>query len=188
MKLIIGLGNPGKKYNSTRHNIGFAVIDRIARSFNTTFRNFAGVAEISDKIDILNTSIILAKPITYMNESGLAVRKIIDYYKIPVSDTIVIVDDLNINLGVLRFRTKGSAGGHNGLKSIIAHLGSNEFSRLRLGVGPAPAGDTSDFVLSKFSAGRKKDVDDMMARAQDAVELWLNEDELTVMNKINGTV
>ena len=119
-KLIIGLGNPGRQYNGTRHNIGFAVVDRLAESFNISFHNFSHVAELSDRANMPDTSVMLAKPITYMNESGIAVRKLVEYYKVSLENVLVVVDDFSIDFGSLRFRIKGSAGGHNGLKSIYA--------------------------------------------------------------------
>ena len=134
MKLIVGLGNPGKQYENTRHNVGFEVIDVMCQRHGITLKldkNFDGYIG-SYQND--NEKILVLKPTTFMNLSGQSVIKVASYFKVPIDDIIVIVDDINLDLGVLRLREKGSAGGHNGLKSIISHLGTNEFKRLRVGI------------------------------------------------------
>jgi PTH1 family peptidyl-tRNA hydrolase len=164
IKLIVGLGNPDARYKNTRHNIGFDVIEQVAHDAPALW----GETKLGAKA--LAASLPggqkLLKPLEYMNNSGLAVRAMADYYRIAPAEILVIVDDFSLLLGVLRLRPSGSAGGHNGLKSIIEHLGTNEFPRLRCGIGPVPPGwDPADFVLSKFTAEESTAVEDMIKRA-----------------------
>ena len=154
MKLIVGLGNPEAKYDGTRHNVGFAVADEIAKSLGTTFRQNLKKAVVAPAI-YNGEKILIAKPQTYMNLSGESVRPLADYYHIPVEDIIIIVDDVNLDIGRIRLRPGGSAGGHNGLKSIEQHLGTAEYARLRVGVGAAK-GELINHVLGRF-AGEEKD-------------------------------
>lgn len=151
--MIVGLGNPGKKYESTRHNAGFIAIDRIAESVSARidrakFHALVGEGEIG------GVRVLLMKPETYMNNSGVAVAEAASFYKIPPQRVIILSDDISLEPGFIRIRRKGSAGGHNGLKSIIEHLGSEEFPRIKIGVGkkPSPDYDLADWVLGKFSA------------------------------------
>ena len=151
MKLIIGLGNPGKQYEYTRHNIGFEVIDALAKEWNAplTSTKFNGMYATVHRPE---GKVILLKPLTYMNLSGECVRPIMDYFDVDVEDIIVIYDDLDLETGKLRLRQKGSAGGHNGIKSLIQHLGTQQFNRIRVGVDRPPAGmKVADYVLAKFS-------------------------------------
>ena len=139
MKLIVGLGNPGKEYSGTRHNVGFAVIDELSNEYSIDvskgkFKGVYGEGRIN------NERVILLKPLTYMNLSGESIKAVSDFYKIPVEDIIVIYDDISLPVGGLRIREKGSAGGHNGIKSIIAHLKTDEFPRIKVGVGSKPEG------------------------------------------------
>ena len=186
MKLIVGLGNPGKQYEHTRHNIGFDVIDALAdkwdASLNQTKFNgmFATVHRPEGKV-------ILLKPLTYMNLSGECVRPLMDYFDIDVEDVIVIYDDLDLETGKLRLRQKGSAGGHNGIKSLIQHLGTQQFDRIRVGVSRPPAGmKVADYVLAKFSKEDAPIVEDAIKKSCDAVEASLTKPFLDVMNHFNG--
>ena len=186
VKLIIGLGNPGKPYEHTRHNIGFDVIDELANRWNAPLNQskfngmYASVHRPEGKV-------ILLKPLTYMNLSGESVRPLMDYFDIDVEDIIVIYDDLDLETGKLRLRGKGSAGGHNGIKSIIQHLGTQEFNRIRVGVNRPPAGmKVADYVLSKFSKDDQVVVKEAIDKSCDAVEAALKKPFLEVMNQFNG--
>src|SRR5262249_33551484 len=157
MKLIIGLGNPGTKYAGTRHNIGFEVIDYLAAA--------PGTSAVREKFHSLTVeqrdgteTFLLMKPLTFMNLSGRAVRAGVDFYKLPLADVLVISDDFNLPLGKLRVRTKGSHGGQNGLRDIQQQLGTDEYTRLRIGVGQPDPGEAVDFGLSKFRPGRRSAV------------------------------
>lgn len=184
MYAIIGLGNPEKKYDKTRHNIGFDVIDELASQMGVqvnTKRHKAlcGVGQIGSE------KVILVKPQTYMNLSGESVRAVMDFYKLdPTKDIIVIADDISLPIGKIRIRAKGSAGGHNGLKSIIAHAGTDQFTRIKVGVG-ANQGDLVKHVLGKFSKGERKIVDDAVRNAASASEVIVMYDVQTAMNKFN---
>lgn len=186
VKLIIGLGNPGKPYEQTRHNIGFDVIDELANRWNAPLNQskfngmYASVHRPEGKV-------ILLKPLTYMNLSGESVRPLMDYFDIDVEDIIVIYDDLDLETGKLRLRAKGSAGGHNGIKSLIQHLGTQEFNRIRVGVNRPPAGmKVADYVLSKFSKDDQVVVKEAIDKSCDAVETALKKPFLEVMNQFNG--
>ena len=184
MYIIVGLGNPESKYNGTRHNIGFDVIDELASQMGVqvnTKRHKAlcGVGQIGSE------KVILVKPQTYMNLSGESVRAVMDFYKLdPTKDIIVIADDISLPTGKIRIRAKGSAGGHNGLKSIIAHAGTDQFTRIKVGVG-ANQGDLVKHVLGKFSKGERKIVDDAVRNAASASEVIVMYDVQTAMNKFN---
>jgi peptidyl-tRNA hydrolase, PTH1 family len=184
VKLIVGLGNPGAKYRGTRHNIGFAVVDELAARGHVTFDAApveALMARVRGPSDVL-----LAKPLTFMNASGEAVGALLRYYKIDVADLLVVVDEVQLPLGTLRARVRGSAGGHNGLKSIVAHLGE-EFSRLRVGVGRGdPRRDLADHVLTRFDADEASEVERITARASDAAEMFITSGIEAVMNGFNG--
>ena len=186
VKLIIGLGNPGKPYEHTRHNIGFDVIDALASKWGAPLNQskfngmYASVHRPEGKV-------ILVKPLTYMNLSGECVRPLMDYFDIEVEDILVIYDDLDLETGKLRLRQKGSAGGHNGIKSLIQHLGTQEFDRIRVGVSRPPAGmKVADYVLSKFSKDDQPVVEDAIKKSCDAVEAALVKPFLDVMNQFNG--
>ena len=149
MKLIVGLGNPGKEYENTRHNMGFMVIDEFASMIDVDFNkeDFKGTYA---KFKLDDEDIILFKPMTYMNLSGEALSLVMNYYKIKPEDVLIVYDDLAIDLGTLRFKGNGSDGGHNGIKSIIQHLGTNKFARLKVGIGPQPPIPSENFVLGNF--------------------------------------
>jgi len=163
MKLIIGLGNPGKKYEKTRHNIGFVVVDEVISNFQfSIFKQFPKFKSQISKGNIKDKKIIFAKPQTFMNNSGEGVRALIDFYKIdPENDLIIIHDDKDIPLGTIKIQKDKSAAGHNGIKSIIQHLGTQNFTRVRIGVAPEDPrkiGNTADFVLKKFGFFEKKKI------------------------------
>ena len=195
MKAIIGLGNPGPKYHGTRHNVGFAVLDELAKRAHVEFESApadALMARWRRPIGDLDIVVLLAKPLTFMNASGEAVGGLLRYFKIDVPDLLVVVDEVQLPLGRLRARARGSAGGHNGLKSVIAHVG-DECSRLRLGVGRGPEGpggkarrDLADHVLSRFDADEGVEVERMIARAADAAEVFITGGIADVMNQFNG--
>ncbi len=184
MKLIVGLGNPGAKYRGTRHNIGFAVLDELAARWQVSFES-APVDALIAKVRGAD-EVLLAKPLTFMNASGEAVGALLRYYKIEIADLLVVVDDVQLPLGKLRARVRGSAGGHNGLKSIVAHVG-DAFSRLRLGVGRGdPRRDLADHVLTRFDADEAAEVERVTARAADAAEMFVTSGIGAVMNGFNG--
>ncbi|NGX37021.1 MAG: Peptidyl-tRNA hydrolase [Chlamydiae bacterium] len=184
--LIVGLGNPGKTYDDTRHNVGFRVIKALAAKLGITFRPSLVRAKGSlSEGNIRDKKAYLLLPLTYMNESGIAVRKCADYYKIPIERVIVVTDDVALPFGQLRLRAQGSCGGHNGLRSIEAHLGTQEYSRLRIGVSNREEGDLADYVLSKFSQEEQRALPDVVASAIEALELWLTEGNEAAMQKTN---
>jgi PTH1 family peptidyl-tRNA hydrolase len=192
VKAIVGLGNPGTKYRGTRHNIGFAVVDEIARRAGIGFESSPADALIAKWRRADGDAVLLVKPLTFMNESGQAVGELTRYFKIELPELLIVVDEAQLPLGKLRARPRGSAGGHNGLKSVIAHLGS-EVSRLRVGVGRGLAGpdgkarrDLADHVLARFEPDESEEVDRMTARAADAAEMFITSGIETVMNGFNG--
>jgi peptidyl-tRNA hydrolase, PTH1 family len=185
VKAIVGLGNPGPQYKGTRHNVGFEVVEELARRGSVTFEAAPAEALIA-KWRRSEGAVLLVKPLTFMNLSGQAVGELARYFKIDVADVIVIVDEVHLPLGKLRARKKGSAGGHNGLKSIIAHLG-DEFARLRLGVGRGgEQRNLADHVLSRFEKDEAAEVERMTARAADAAEMFITSGIEAVMNGFNG--
>ena len=183
MKLIAGLGNPGPKYRGTRHNVGFEVIDRLAARASIAFES-APAEALMARWRTADT--LLVKPMTFMNASGQAIGELLRYFKVDVGDLLVVVDEVQLPLGKLRARARGSAGGHNGLKSIIAHLG-DEFARLRLGVGRGDARrDLADHVLSRFDTDEAAEVERMIARGADAGDTFITSGIAAVMNQFNG--
>jgi PTH1 family peptidyl-tRNA hydrolase len=186
MKAIVGLGNPGPSYRGTRHNVGFAVADELARRAGISFDSSPAEALAAKWRTPDGGVTLLVKPLTFMNESGQAVGEIVRYYKIEQVDVLVVVDEVQLPLGKLRARARGSAGGHNGLKSVVAHLGEN-FSRLRLGVGRGDdRRDLADHVLSRFEPDERIEVERMVTRAADAAETFLTGGIAAVMNGYNG--
>ena len=187
MKLIAGLGNPGREYRETRHNVGFVVVEAIARRHSlswTTAPSQVPDALVAKKFG--PEPVMLAKPLTYMNRSGDAIAALVRYFDVGVEDLLVVVDEVALPLGRLRARRAGSAGGHNGLKSVIERLGTNEFSRLRLGVGRGDGRrDLADHVLSTFDGGERADVELLITRAADAAEMFAAEGITRVMNTFN---
>ena len=185
--LIVGLGNPGEKYENTRHNVGFQVVDTLAERQNAPIQKLKFKA-LTNLLTISGEKVLVMKPVTYMNLSGEAVRPAADFYKIPPERILVISDDTALAAGRLRIRQKGSAGGHNGLKSIIQHLGSDQCPRIRVGGGekPHPDYDLADWVLGKFQGEDKKIMEQAVERAADAVECLLREGIDRAMNRFNG--
>ena len=154
MKLVVGLGNPGRRYEATRHNIGYAVVAELARTFGAAAFKQRFHGEVVE-VDLHGQKTLLLSPTTFMNRSGISVQEAKSFYKLADEDLLVVCDDLNLSVGKLRFRSRGSSGGQKGLEDIIQHLATEEFSRLRIGVGTAPEGwDWADYVLSKFTPGR----------------------------------
>jgi PTH1 family peptidyl-tRNA hydrolase len=192
MKAIVGLGNPGAKYRGTRHNIGFAVVDEISRRAGVAFESAPANALIAKWRRPDGIAVLLVKPLTFMNESGQAVGELTRYFKVELGDLLIVVDEVQLPLGRLRARARGSAGGHNGLKSAIAHLGS-EFPRLRVGVGRGPEGpegrsrrDLADHVLARFDPDEAEEAARMTGRAADASEIFITSGIEAVMNGYNG--
>ncbi len=186
MFIITGLGNPDKQYEGTRHNVGFDVIDRLADKYNISVDTKKHRAYIGKGI-IEGQKVILAKPQTYMNLSGESVRSLVDYYKIdPEQELLVIYDDIDLGVGSLRIREKGSAGGHNGIKNIIAHLGTQVFPRIRVGVGEKPKGyDLADYVLGHFSKAERELMDQGYDNAVHAAGLIVSGEIKEAMNEYN---
>jgi PTH1 family peptidyl-tRNA hydrolase len=184
MKIVVGLGNPGKKYDGTRHNVGFAVVDALAAgpgasSFQSRFD--ADVAEWREG----DEKILLLKPDTFMNLSGRAVRQALDFYQVPTSELLVVCDDINLPLGKLRFRARGTHGGHNGLRDIQSHLGTTEYPRLRIGVDAPPEDGAIDYVLGRFRPSEKPVIADAVSAAVQGVGVWVREGIQTCMNRYN---
>ncbi len=186
MFIIVGLGNPGKEYHGTRHNAGFDVIDMLAQKYNIDIDTAKHKGLIGKGI-IEGQRVILVKPMTYMNHSGECVKEVMNYYKLTVDDIIVIFDDISLEPGKLRLRARGSAGGHNGIKSIIAHLKSEEFKRVKFGVGNKPKGwDLVDWVLGRFPDELYADIQEGRQRACDAIQCIISEGIDSGMNRFNG--
>lgn len=186
MKLVVGLGNPGQKYKGTRHNIGFDVIASLAQRYDIGRPRSKFNAEIAETI-IENEKAVIVSPLTYMNLSGQSVRAAVDFYKLPLEDLIVICDDLALDVGRLRLKPGGSAGGQKGLKDIIQRLGSPDFSRLRIGIGSPPANwETSDYVLGKFADQDRTEIEKAIVRAVKAIEVWTSQGVQTAMNQFNA--
>ena len=185
--LVVGLGNPGPKYEWTRHNMGFLVIDELAERESIPVQRLKFKA-LTNTAVIGGRSVLLIKPTTYMNLSGEAVGQAARFYKIPPERVLVISDDVALPQGKLRVRRSGSAGGHNGLKNIIAHLGSDQFPRVKVGVGgkPHPDSDMADWVLSPFTGQDRKAMEEAISRAADAVTLLLDQGVDQAMAKFNG--
>ncbi|MCT4404214.1 aminoacyl-tRNA hydrolase [Leuconostoc falkenbergense] len=188
MKFIFGLGNIGEKYDQTRHNIGFMAIDAFAAAHNATFSPTKQFA-LTAKIQVDGVPVMLVKPTTYMNDSGKAVRAILDYYDGDVTDIMVLADDMDMPFGKLRFRAKGSAGGHNGLKSIMAQTDSQTFLRLKFGLGH-PEHEKQvviNYVLGHFSKAESEIVETMLARSTQAISDWINGATIAELsNQYNG--
>lgn len=184
--MIVGLGNPDREYHNTRHNVGFDVIDKLAAAEGISILEKKHKAMIG-KGYVDGVRCILAKPLTYMNLSGESVRELVDYYKVdPTCELIVISDDISLDVGALRIRKKGSAGGHNGLKSIIRHLGNEDFIRMRMGVGEKPKEyDLADYVLGHFTPAERKLIDDGCENAVKAIRLMVHGDTDRAMNEYN---
>lgn len=183
--LIVGLGNPGPIYARTRHNVGFMCVERIAVRNGLRFDTRRLRAEIARGV-IDGRNVMLAKPQTYMNDSGISVAEILHWYKIPTANLLIIYDELDLPTGTIRLRERGSSGGHNGMKSIIAPIGQ-DFNRLRIGIGrPSTSGPTRDYVLNNFSRQDAPIISDAIDLAAEAAEVWLREGIIAAMNRYNG--
>jgi len=186
VKLIVGLGNPGDKYKGTRHNLGFEVVDEVARRRDLSFSTSPADAVIARETGT-SGRLMLAKPLTFMNRSGAAVGGLSRYFDVETSDILVVLDDVNLSLGRLRARPDGSDGGHNGLQSVILSLGTREFPRLRMGVGRGVGQrDLADHVLTRFTDEEVVRVKELIIETADAVELFIKSGITQVMNRFNG--
>lgn len=185
MKLVVGLGNPGRKYQATRHNVGFEVLARLARQHGKGTPKASFQGEVVDS-DLAGERVLLLCPHTFMNKSGSSVVLARDFYKLNHEDLLVVCDDFNLPLAKLRFRARGSAGGQKGLEDIRRALGTDEFPRLRIGIGPVPTSwDAADFVLGKFSKEEREQIDVTIAEASDAVQAWATKGLSHCMNAYN---
>lgn len=185
MKLVVGLGNPGFKYAKTRHNIGFWVIDHLGEKWGIPVNREKWRGEVGEGF-VHGEKVILLKPMTYMNLSGESVRAAVDWLKLDLDEICVIYDDLDLPPGQIRLRLKGSSGGHNGMKSIIQHLGTDQFKRIKLGIG-RPSGKMTviNYVLSSFNKEELEPITDAVDRAKDAVDKWVQNDFSQAMNYYN---
>ncbi|WML50334.1 aminoacyl-tRNA hydrolase [Neobacillus sp. PS3-34] len=185
MKLIVGLGNPGRQYAKTRHNIGFEVIDELSVRFHipldqSKLKGIYGIGFYNGE------KVLLLKPLTYMNLSGESIRAVMDYYGIDLDDLLLIYDDLDLPVGKIRLRQKGSAGGHNGIKSTVAHIGTQQFNRIRVGIDrPTNGMSVPDYVLGNFLKDEQPVIQEAVIRSADACEAWLKKPFLQVMNEYN---
>lgn len=186
MKVIVGLGNPGRQYADTRHNVGFMTIDKISEQWNIPVQQNKFKALIGEGM-VDGQRVILVKPQTYMNLSGESVGELVRFYKLDVADILIIYDDLDLPVGKVRLREKGSAGGHNGIKSLIAHLGTQEFKRIKIGIArPRPGQSVSNYVLEPFSTTDLPAIQQAITHAAEASREWLKQSFLLVMNKYNA--
>ena len=184
MKLIVGLGNPGIRYEQTKHNVGFRVIDALYKKCSRSTSHTSICKSLVMQMTWHDVPIILAKPMTYMNNSGTAVAALIRKFEISLSELCVVYDDIHLDIGVLRIRQKGSDGGQKGMKSIIHHLGTTAFPRLRIGIGE-PIGDLTDYVLTGFTEDEEIEIAHTIDHAVDAIETFVKNDILTAMNQFN---
>ena len=186
MKLIAALGNPGEKYSDTRHNTGFMVIDALAKKWGFEFMQENKFKSLICKTFYNDEPIFIIKPQTFMNLSGEAVGAVMHFYKIELTDLLVVYDDISINLGKMRFRSSGSDGGHNGIKSIISHVNSDKFARLKVGIGPQPVNIPSEgFVLNDFSKEDRPLLEETVNRAAEAIECYLTDGMAKAQNLFN---
>ncbi len=186
MKLIVGLGNPGGKYEATRHNIGFEVVQHLALRHHADASKNKFEGELRE-CSIRGERALLLQPHTFMNLSGRSVRQAVDFYKIEIDDVLLVCDDFHLDVGTLRLRARGSDGGQKGLADTIQQLGTNEFARLRVGIGPVPdRWNAADFVLGKFSKTEQKIFEAEVIRICDAVDTWASDGITAAMNQFNG--
>ena len=188
VKMIVGLGNPGSKYDGTRHNVGFMAIDKIVKNLDVTFtEDKTFKAEVGSAF-INGEKVYFVKPTTFMNNSGIAVKALLTYYNIDLSDMVVIYDDLDMVVGKLRLRQKGSAGGHNGIKSIIAHLNTQDFNRIKIGIGrPQKGMSVINHVLGKFDTDERITIDNSLDKVDNAVNFYLQSNDFEQTTKrFNG--
>jgi PTH1 family peptidyl-tRNA hydrolase len=186
MKVVVGLGNPGLRYRSTRHNVGFEVLACLARRYESAAPRVKFEAEVVET-RIAEEKTLLVAPQTYMNASGRSVRRLIDFYQLPLEDLLVVCDDMNLDVGRLRWRRSGSSGGQKGLEDIINRLGTQDFARLRIGIGRAPDRiDPADYVLSRFRSEDVEPIEQAIQLAGDGVEMWLGQGLDATMNRFNA--
>jgi len=186
MKLIVGLGNPGTNYIDSRHNIGFVVVKALAKAYRIDFKKDSGAFSLSCKAKAKDKDIILAMPFTFMNLSGSAVKVLLKKYKIELNDLLVVCDDVDLEFGRIKIRAKGTSGGQRGLKSIIGSLESQEFCRLRVGIGrPHGSSGTAEYVLSRFNKEEKRQLKDIVEKASDCCEAWVGKGITESMNIFN---
>ena len=186
MKLIVGLGNPGDRYSHTKHNIGYIVIDMLAAKVGATFKYENKFKSQIAQINFEGENVLLVKPETFMNLSGEALRALSDFYKPSNKDFLVVYDDVSMDIGSVRFRDKGSDGGHNGIKSIIFHLKTQEFDRMKIGIGPQPQGMPLEaYVLQNFTKDQIEELKDIVAYSLDAIIFYLKNDILKTQSKFN---
>jgi PTH1 family peptidyl-tRNA hydrolase len=183
-KIIVGLGNPGPRYAASRHNVGFHVLDRLAQKHRLEFKRKRFNAHLAEG-EIDARGVLLVKPQTFMNLSGEAVGKVLNANRVPFSDIIVVYDDLDLPLGKLRLRARGSAGGHHGMESIIAHIHSSEFARLRVGIGRPASREDVNHVLGRFNDDETETIEATYERAVEALEIWLDQGIEKAMNLFN---
>ena len=184
MKIIVGLGNPGKEYHHTRHNIGFMVLEELASRY-TVEKETDRFDAVIGEIRIQGEKVLLVKPLTFMNLSGKSVQPLMHWYKADLDDLMVVYDDMDLKDASLRIRAKGSAGGHNGMKSIIERLGSQDFARMRVGIGRPVHHDTVNWVLGHFSPEEKPAMEAAVKKAADALEVWVQSGINKAMNQYN---
>ncbi len=188
MKILVGLGNPGSKYEFTRHNIGFRIVDNLARDIKTEFKKVKSYYSLISRGMINNHKVMLVKPQTFMNLSGRAVSKLISYYKIPIQDLLIVYDDLNLESGQIRIRKKGSAGGHKGIESIIQYLHSEDIPRLRIGIGNPSVNfnfDSASYVLSDFNDSEEDKIKEAIKLSIEAIKTIIEDGFEKAMRKYN---
>jgi PTH1 family peptidyl-tRNA hydrolase len=185
MRVVVGLGNPGSKYHGTRHNVGYAVVDALAAGPSAGKFQSRWQAQVCEMMEG-DQKVLLVKPETFMNLSGRCVRQIVDFYQLEVSDLLVVCDDVNLPLGRLRARSKGTHGGHNGLRDIQNHLGTTEYARLRIGVDAGEKDDLIDHVLGRFRPSERPIIEDAIALAVQAVVVWIQQGIDVCMNRFNA--
>lgn len=183
MKVVVGLGNPGQRYRDTRHNIGFRAVEELARR-HVVQREESRFDAIVGHLQVNREKVLVVKPLTFMNLSGKAVRPLLAYYKIDLSDLLVIYDDMDLPVGAVRIRASGGTGGHQGMNSLVQHLGTREFARIRIGIG-RPADETIAWVLGRFSVEEKPLVSTAVTRAVDAAQCWMEQGIDRAMNEYN---
>jgi PTH1 family peptidyl-tRNA hydrolase len=188
VKLIVGLGNPEVRYEFTRHNLGFLVLAQLATQHALKYKKSAVAQAVEARLVLDGEVCSLMMPLTYMNNSGIAVKAWMDKKDLTPKDILIVCDDLDLSFGQMRLRPSGTAGGHNGIKSVIEHVGTKDFARLRLGIGSAhPSQDTADYVLSNFTSGEKKLLPDYIKEAVTCVTSWVTKGTEATMNQFNGS-
>ncbi len=185
-RLIVGLGNPGKDYEHTRHNLGFMVVQRVVENIGSRFQHSSFIKGLVSQVKVEEKQLYCLLPMTYMNHSGTAVKQLLDKKGLGPHEMLVVSDDLSLDFGQIRIRERGSDGGHNGLKSIVGFLGTRDFARLRMGIGAAPQGrDAADYVLGEFSRSEKKELEGFVDQAVECCLVWLRDGISKAMDQFN---